>query len=77
MISGLNARIASTTSTTMAIAEPHDATDHRVAALMQRLAMGEGAAELLLEREEEAGCQRERGEPQRRDRVELGVAAER
>ena len=47
-----------------------------LAALAERPAVGERPAELLLEREEEAGRQGERGEPQRRDRLELVVAAD-
>ena len=58
-------------------AERHDPPDDGSAALTVGPAVDERPAELLLEREEEPGRQRERGEPQRRDRVELLVTAER
>ena len=56
--------------------EAHDLADDRAAALPDGPAVGERPAELLLEGEEEPGRQRERGEPQRRDRLELLVAAD-
>ena len=51
--------------------EPHDLADHGLRALRERPAVRDGPAELLLEREEEPGSQRERGEPERRERGEL------
>ncbi len=57
-------------------AEPHDLLHHRLTALIDGPAMRERPAELLLEREEEAGSQREHGEPHRRDRSELLRAAD-
>ena len=40
-------------------------------ALAERPAVGDGAAQLLFERQEQPGRQRERGEPERRQRGEL------
>ena len=65
-----------TTMATRIEAEADDLGDDRLAALADRPAVGEGPAELLLEREEEPGREGERGEPQRRDRVELVLAAD-
>src|SRR5262245_5908198 len=48
-----------------------------MASLVQRLPVCERTTEFLLEGQEETGCQRKRCEPQRRDRVELGITAER
>ena len=49
----------------------------RPAALAEGAPVAEGPAELLLEGEEEPGREGERGEPQRRDRLEGVVAADR
>ena len=71
--------MAMTRSTTPASmrAEEHHPPYDRLAALAVGLAVGERPSELLFEREEEPGRQRERGEPQRRDRGELVLATER
>ena len=58
-------------------AEPGDLGDDRAAALAERPAVADRPAELLLEGEEEPRGEGERGEPQRRDRLELVVAADR
>ena len=57
-------------------AEAGDLGDDRPPAFADGAAMAEAAAELLLERQEEAGGEGERGEPQRRQRGELLRAAD-
>ena len=57
-------------------AEAHDALHDGTAALADRAAVREGPTELLLEGQEEPGGEGERREPQRRDRLELLVAAD-
>ena len=68
---GLNRTMTTVTSADEDGAEPHHLPHDRPAALAEGPAMRERSAELLLERQEEAGCQGERGEPHRRDRGEL------
>ncbi len=57
--------------------ERHHPPDDGLAALTVGPAVGERPAELLFEREEEPGRQRERREPQGRDRFELRLTTER
>ena len=52
-------------------AESSDLGDDGASAVADGAAMAEAAAELLLERQEEAGSEGEGGEPQRRERREL------
>ena len=57
-------------------AEPGDLVRDGPAALAERAAGADSPPELLLQRQEEPGRQRERGEPQRGDRLELVGAAD-
>ena len=57
-------------------AEAGDLGDDRPAALAERPPVAEPSTELLLEGKEEAGSEGERGEPQRRQRGELFLAAD-
>ena len=69
--------MAMSTATVMPMPSRSTLRHDRASTLAAGPPVRERPPELLLEREEEAGRERERGEPHRLDRLELVVAAQR
>ena len=76
VISGLKQMIARATRPPSRKPRRAHLGDDGTAALTERPPVAEPSAQLLLEGKEEAGSQGERGEPQRRQRRELFLAAD-